>query len=161
MKPTTTAILISAISLGVSLLSVLVNVIIWKRSGHRLKVKLRRVEHAHDRLKDALQVEVTNIGRQTAVVRGVSLGKAEKIGQTPKGSPVYMTVETMPLFEDGAERLELAPSDFKTYEVSMERIVDEWGADEWMRLRGIAERGDGKNIWSGELKVKTPGRPDD
>jgi hypothetical protein len=149
---------IAGASLGVSMVSVIASVATWFRSGSRLRVRLEVLEHEHDRLRDLVQIEVHNVGRQAAVLRAAQLGRRVQVPATTR-QPRFETSYFFDLFPMPTEQSRLiAPTDFTTFTVPMSDVMGQWGEGESLLLHARAQRGDGKILESNVLRVKTPRR---
>jgi hypothetical protein len=159
MSTAQVALDIATASLGVSVISVAANVMTWARSGGRLRVRLTWTEHPQDRLKDAVRIEVHNVGRQSAVLRSVRLGKLVVARYYPNGQPLYGTEFGFDLFPTQTERSRaIAPTDFATFEVTFAEVRDRWGEQENLGLQACITRGDGKTRYSKVIRIRTPGQ---
>ena len=158
MSTAQTALDIAEASFGVSVAGVIANVSIWVRSGGRLRVRAYLVEHAHDRLLDTVRVEVHNVGRQAAVLRGVQLGKRVQTG-TARRRAIFETVMAFTLMPTSTEPSRLiAPTDFAVFDVPLSDVMEKWGEGESLLLQASATRGDGKVCDSNVIRIKTPRR---
>jgi len=158
MSTAQVALDIAAASLGVSMISVTANVATWIRSGSRLRVQLTHVEHAHDRLQDVVRIEVQNVGRQPAVLRGVKLGKRVITGYRTD-RPIWGTTYGFDLFPTQTEQSRtIAATDFAVFEVNFSEVRDQWGEKETLLLQAQIVRGDGKRLVSKVIQIRTPGR---
>lgn len=119
-------------------------------------MKLTHVEHGHDRLQDVVRVEVHNVGRQPAVLRSVQLGKLVQIPATPH-TPIYESTYDFEVFPDSGDHARLiAPTDFVQFDISFETAMKHWGPGVKLSLKARAKRGDGKEIESNVLGIRTP-----
>jgi hypothetical protein len=158
MSAAQTALNIAEASLGVSVAGVIANVSIWVRSGGRFRVRVDLIEHAHDRLLDAVRVEVHNVGRQPAVLRGVQLGKRVQTGTAGRHA-AFETVMAFTLMPNPAEPNRIiAPTDFAVFDIPLSDVMEKWGQGESLMLQASAVRGDGKIRYSNVIRVKTPRR---
>ena len=158
MSAAQVALDIAEASLGVSLASVIANISIWVRSGGRFRVRAELVEHAHDRFLDTVRIEVHNVGRQAAVLRGVQLGKRVQTGTTGRRA-IFETVMAFTLMPTSAAPIRLvAPTDFVVFDLPLSDVMEEWGEGETLYLQASATRGDGKVRDSNVIRIKTPRR---
>lgn len=150
--------LVAAAGLGVALLSLALNWLIWRRSRPRLKVKLS-ADPDNDPMQTRFVIEVVSVGRLAVVVR--SLGVRDHIvvqqatGNSTQTSLLSLEVEPT----SGKLPLTLDPTEFLVAEVSMEVVVNRWDADKKMTLVAWALSGDGKRYESKPLKIQTARRP--
>jgi hypothetical protein len=141
---------IAALGLGVAIVGIGVNWLIWHRSRPRLKVRLR-AETDPDPMRGGLAIEVVSVGRLAVVVK--SLGLRDHIVAGNQRT----TLLSMPVEPASVDLpLTLEPTEYVQADVRMDAIVKRWDVDKKLALVAWAEAGDGKKFESRPLKIQTP-----
>jgi hypothetical protein len=147
---------IAAAGLGVALLSVGLNWLIWQRARPRLRVSLR-IETDQDPMLGRFVIEVVSVGRIAVVVK--SLGVRDHIVVPGSTGSQTTTLLSLPVTPSATLPQSLSPTEYLEAEVGMQAIVDRWDADKKLTLVAWAEAGDGRKSESRPLKIQTPHRP--
>jgi hypothetical protein len=141
---------IAALGLGVAIVGIVVNWLLWYRSRPRLKVRLH-AETDPDPMRGALAIEVVSVGRLAVVVKELGLRDHIVAGNQK------MSLLSMPVEPTSAKLpLTLEPTEFLEAEVGMDAIVNRWDVDKKLALVAWAEAGDGRKFESRPLKIQTP-----
>jgi hypothetical protein len=140
-------------ALVVSVGHLLLNYLVWNRSGGRLKMTASKVEHSQDRLRDEIAVEVRNVGRMPVVVRQLELRDAIPTENQSGGTRSYLG-----LVMKTAERLPhtLQPGEWMESRVTFLEIAARWSGDLTLTVHAWAFTGDGRARASKPLRIHTP-----
>ena len=152
------ALILAIAGLAVSLGHLLLNLFIWNRSGGRLTVRRLKLEmHPYDPMQHQVVLEVVNGGRLPVRVKGIGVSDEVSDSAGGTGRP-YITLDAEP--EGGPLPRVLNPGDLLTAKIPMTAIVERWFADGHVKLRGWAQREDGRRKSSSLLlDLETPARP--
>ena len=131
---------------------------LWTKSGPRMRVRLRRVEHPSDRLQDKLVVEVYSVGRMPVRIGEVGLEDRVPTGQG-SNTTSYMELVLAPTDGGPASRV-MSHTDLPLVaEASMPQIIQRWSAGRKLTLAAWAKDGNGRKKTSGTLTFTTPRWP--
>lgn len=148
------ALTVGACGLGLSVVNTVVGLVVWNRSGPRLRVKVERVERLN-RLDDFLRMDIASVGRLAAVVRRIGL--VERVQEKDRNGTVrWVDKRSLDLTPNGGLPRNLPPSDYLVHEVTLRELVEAWGPNQALYVAAWAELGDNQRAQSRTVSVKLP-----
>jgi hypothetical protein len=151
---------LAIIAIVVGLVSPTITWRIWRRSGSKIRAKLRLDTPGHNRLEDRIKAEVQVMGTQAATIKKVILFQKKRTAVV-QGQQQFEWVQLCEMKPEDGSSLPQAvePTAYLTCSIEMQALGAIIGWDKTVQLCAYATRGDDKRVHSKLLSVKVPTAP--